>query len=270
MSDRLPTVLVTGASRGIGKAVAEMLAAHGWRVVAGVRDTGSAVFDHPNITVERIDLVDHASIREGVERAESIAGGALDALVNNAGHAVAGPFEHLEMDIIREVFEVNTIGTVAITQAVLPAMREAGRGHIIFVSTVGVHLDTPGLSAYRASKAALNAFADTMAFETHRFGIRVARAEPGMVDTELAQSTRRAARLGDPESPYSEVNRGFLDGFRRWREWVNIPANDVAATVMELLNDPNPPSAVLVGPDAEHLVTLDRAGLAEFFGIDSS
>jgi len=261
------TVLVTGAARGIGREVALRLAAADRTVVAGVRDVAACDLDHPAIHVVRLDVTDRSSVGSAVAEAEEIAGGALEAVVSNAGHAMVWPFEDLDLDVVRELFEVNTFGAVAVVQAALPAMRRAGRGRVVFVSTVGVHLDTPYFSAYRASKVALNAFADTMALEVRDFGIRVSRVEPGMVATDFSQSTRRAPSLTDPASPYAEMSDAFLRGLRGWREWVNIPASDVADRVALLIDDPDPPPAVLVGPDAEHLVTLDEDGLRRFFGL---
>lgn len=264
-----PTALVTGAARGIGQAVALALAERGWQVVAGVRDRERCDLDHPHVNVIELDVTNAAQVRAGVAAAEHIGGGALTAVVSNAGHAMIAPFEDLDLATVREMFEVNTFGAVAVAQAALPAMRAAGRGRLVFVSSVGVHLDTPYLSAYRASKAALNAFADTLAMEVREYGIRVSRVEPGMVATEFSASTRRSDSLTDPESPYASMSASLIRGMREWREWVNIPADDVAERILALLDDAEPPASVLVGEDAEHLVTLDANGLRRFFHLDS-
>lgn len=266
MSDR--TALVTGAARGIGREVVTTLADAGWRVVAGVRDVDACDLDHPAVHVVRLDVTDRSSVRAAVAEAEDLAGGALDAVVSNAGHAVVGPFEDLDLDVVREMFEVNTFGAVAVVQAAIGAMRRARAGRIVFVSTVGVHLHTPYLSAYRASKAALNAFADTLAVEVRDFGIRLTRVEPGMVATEFSLSTRRSPAITDPQSPYADMSTAFMSGMRSWRDWINIPASDVADRVAALIDDPDPPASVLVGEDAEYLVTLDERGMRRFLGLD--
>lgn len=264
-----PTVLVTGASRGIGRAVVELFAEHGWNVVAGVRDVAACSFEHPAVSVVYLDVTDRDSIREGVTRAEEVAGGGLAALVSNPGHAVLAPFEDLDMDVVRQMFEVNTFGAVQAVQAALPGMRSRGGGRVVFVSTVGAYLHTPFVSSYRASKAALNAFADTLAVEVRQFGIRVSRVEPGMVATDFGKATRRSETLMDPDNVYEPMVREFMVGFAGWRDWVNIPASAVASEVFDLVNHPDPPSSVLVGEDAHHLVTLSEAGMLEFLGIDS-
>ncbi len=263
------TALVTGAARGIGRAVTLALAERGWQVVAGVRTVESCEIDHPNVTVVRLEVTDPVSIRAAVERAELLGGGAIDLLVSNAGHAVVSPFEDLDLDIVREMFEVNTFGAVAVTQAVLPGMRRNGGGRIVVVSTVGVHLYTPCFSAYRASKAALNAFMGTLAVEVREFGIRISLVEPGMVDTEFARSTRRSPALVDPDSPYAHMSQAFLKGLGKWRSWINIPATDVSDRVLAIVDDPDPPASVLVGEDSEYLVTLDEAGMRAFLELDA-
>lgn len=268
MSTTQRTALVTGAARGIGRAIVTALAADGWQVVAGVRDVATAEFDDPNVTVVTLDVSDPASVRNGVGEAERVAGGALDAVVNNAGHALVSPVELLDLDAVRGMFEVNTFGAVSVVQAALPAMRAARRGRIVFVSTVGSYLYTPFLSSYRASKAALNAFADVLAVEVREFGIHVSRVEPGMVATEFSKSTQGFPTLLDAESPYAPLVQTFVKGFREWREWVNIPAEDVAEEVVRLIDDPDPAAAVLVGEDALHLVELDEPGMRAFLGLD--
>ncbi len=241
----------------------------GWHVVAGVRDPGaSADLAGAGVAVVQLDVADPTSVRAGVAQAETIAGGALHAVICNAGHAVVGPFEDLDLEVVREMFDVNTFGCVSVVQAALPKMRAAQRGHVIFVSTVGVHLYTPFFGAYRASKAALNAMADVLAVEVRDFGIRVSRVEPGMVDTEFALATRRPANFGADDSPYASMVQGFRGGLQRWRDWVNIPAAEVADAIMALVDDPEPPAAVLVGADTFELVKLDEAGMRRFLGLD--
>lgn len=262
------TALVTGAARGIGRDVTAALAARGWQVIAGVRNVDECSIDDPNVTVVHLDVTDEESIRSAVGTAQAIAGGALDAVISNAGHAMISPFEDLDMHQVREMFEVNTFGAVAVVQAALAEMRRACAGRIIFVSTVGVHLYTPYFSAYRASKAALNAFAGTMAVEVREFGIRVSTVEPGMVATDFSMSTRRAPSLTDPDSPYADMSAAFMGGLRKWRDWVSIPPSEVSDQVLALLDDPDPAPAVLVGEDAIHLATLDEPGMRAFLGFD--
>ena len=211
------TALVTGAARGIGRATVDALVDRGWRVVAGVRHPSAVVFDHGAVTVVQLDVTDAASVRDGVAAAQDVAGGALDAVVSNAGYALLGAIEDVGMDEVRAVFETNTFGALAVVQATLPAMREAGGGTVVFVSTIGASLPTPLLGAYRASKAALNALADVLALEGRPFGIRVGRVEPGMVATEFSQATRRSGSITDPEGPYEALRAALFQGMGAWR-----------------------------------------------------
>lgn len=260
-------MLVTGASRGIGRATVHAFRAAGWRCVAAVRDPTDVGFDDPGIAVVRIDVTDHASVRTGVAEAEQFAGGALAVVVNNAGYALIGLVEDVAMDEVRSVFETNTFGALAVTQAALPTMRRAGGGAILFVSTIGAYLPTPLLGAYRASKAALGALADVLALECRPFGIRVACIEPGMVDTQFGGSTRRSGSASDPEGPYAPLAGGFLAGLAQWRGKINTPPEVVAAEILRLAAEPCPEPNLLVGDDARTMAGMDHDALLGFLGI---
>lgn len=265
------TALVTGAARGIGSATVHTLVAHGWRVVAGVRDVHAAAASlgtDPNVSIVAMDVTDADQVRRGCAEAERIAGGALDAVVSNAGYALVGAMEDVALDEVRAVIETNALGALCVLQATVPAMRDAGRGSIVFVSTVGSDLPTPLLGAYRASKAALNAFADVLAMEVRPFGVRVSRVEPGMVATEFSQSTRRSGGVADGTGPYAELFRDLREGMGRWREQYDIGPQVVADEIVRLVELADPPSVVPVGRDAVHLATLDEDGLLDFLGIE--
>jgi NAD(P)-dependent dehydrogenase (short-subunit alcohol dehydrogenase family) len=267
----MTTALVTGASRGIGRATVEGLLDRGWRVVAGVRDvdaTRAALGDREGLHVVAMDVTDLEQVHAGVAAAEDLAGGALHALVPNAGYAVVGAVEDVAIDEARAVMETNTFGALSVVQAAAPGMRRAGRGAIVFVSTVGAGLPTPLLGAYRASKAALNAFADVLAMEMRPFGVRVSRVEPGMVATEFSRSTVRSGAVAAGEGPYADLFAALRDGMGAWRARYDIGADVVAAEIVRLIDDPAPPSAVAVGDDSRLLATLDEDGLLDFLGIE--
>lgn len=258
------TALVTGAARGIGRATVLALAERGWQVVAGVRDPTSVDFAHAAVTVVQLDVTDSASVRQGVAAAEAVAGGALDAVVSNAGYALLGAVEDVAMDEVRAVFETNTFGALAVVQAALPGMREAGGGAVVFVSTIGASLPTPLLGAYRASKAALNSLADVLALEGRPFGIRVGRVEPGMVATEFSKATRRSGSITDPDGPYTPLGAALFAGMGRWRARYESTADEVAAEIVRIVEDPAAEQVTLVGDDAKELSGADEDGILAF------
>ncbi len=180
----MPSVLVTGAARGIGRAIVDHLASSGWDVIAGVRseqDADALTKAHPQrVSAVILDVTDAGHIgkltRSLPER--------LDAVVNNAGIAVAGPIETVSADDWREQFEVNVIGQMAVTQAVLPQLRKA-RGRVLFISSVNGRIATPMLGPYSASKFALEAAADALRIELRAWGIPVVLVEPAQTDTDM-------------------------------------------------------------------------------------
>jgi NAD(P)-dependent dehydrogenase (short-subunit alcohol dehydrogenase family) len=253
------TALVTGAGRGIGRASVLALAEAGWRVTAGVRDVAAAeaVFHGvPGVAVTRLDVTDAASVREGVAAAEEWAGGALGCLVNNAGYAVLGAIEEVDLDEVRRMFETNLFGAAAVIQAALPAMREAGGGSVVFVSSIGARISNPLLGMYHASKWGMSAMAEALAIECRPFGIRVTTLEPGMVDTDFPRATRPTGRAPAGEGPYGPLLSGLREGFAAWRQGYPTTAEDVAAAVVAAAEPGDGPFRVPVGEDAVHLAGL--------------
>lgn len=232
----------------------EALVDRGWRVVAGVRDPSVRGFDHAAVNVVQLDVTDAASVRHGVAAAQEFAGGALDAVVSNAGYALVGAVEDVALDEVRAVFETNTFGALAVVQAALPAMRVAGGGTIVFVSTIGSSLPTPLLGAYRASKAALNALAEVLSMEGRPFGIRVGRVEPGMVATEFSRATRRSGSITEADGPYAPLGAALVLGMGRWRAQFEITAAEVAAEIVRIIEDSTAEQVTLVGDDAKRLL----------------
>jgi NAD(P)-dependent dehydrogenase (short-subunit alcohol dehydrogenase family) len=171
----MPSVLVTGAARGIGRAITEHLAGHGWDVIAGVRsqeDATSVTASNPaRVTPVILDVTDAAQVAR------------LDA-VNNAGIAVAGPIETVSSESWRNQLEVNVIGALAVTRAVLPRLRES-RGRIVFISSVNGQLVMPMLGAYCASKFALEAAAEALRMELRPWRVPVSVVEPAQTDTDM-------------------------------------------------------------------------------------
>jgi NAD(P)-dependent dehydrogenase (short-subunit alcohol dehydrogenase family) len=197
-------VLITGASRGIGEAMARRFAAQGARVAVLAR-TEPAIKDlaaELDGTAHPADLSDPVEVRGLVERIEGD-GGPIDVLVNNAGIERMGSVEELPLAEFRAVMETNYFGVIRCCQAVLPAMRRRRSGCIINVSSVAGHVAVAPMTAYTASKYALEALSECLAQEGKTFNIRVAIVEPGIIDTRMA---RDIGTVGAP-SPYSQQRR---------------------------------------------------------------
>lgn len=259
-----PTVLVTGAGRGIGRAVVELFSESGWRVVAGVRDVPAAEEAYSRrdgVLVTHLDVSAAPSIRAGVAAAERHAGGALTCVVSNAGYAVLGAVEDADLDAVRTMFETNFFGAAAVVQAALPAMREAGRGSVVFVSSIGARISNPLLGMYHASKYALLAMAEALAVECRPFGIHVASIEPGMVDTDFPKATRPTGALTRGEGPYLTLLAGLRTGFGEWRERNPTRPDEVALPVLAAAESADGPFRILVGKDAELLARTREAAI---------
>jgi NAD(P)-dependent dehydrogenase (short-subunit alcohol dehydrogenase family) len=251
----MPSVLLTGASRGIGQATALKLAASGWDVFAGVRrpEDGEALLaagPSGRITALVLDVTDAAQI----DALEETLPERIDALVNNAGIVVAGPVEGVTIEDLRRQLEVNVVGQVAVTQALLPRLRTS-RGRVVFVSSIGGRVSTPMMGAYSASKFALEGLADALRMELRRWGIRVVLIEPGAIDTDLWRLAPDTARETEealaPElrELYAEHLAGIMKTIPRVQKQAS-PADRVADTIERALSAPRPRARYLVGSDA--------------------
>lgn len=181
-----PTVLITGASSGIGKASAALFADRGWDVVATMRnpDDGADLAGRDTVLVTRLDLLDSASIDAAVAAALERFGG-IDVLLNNAGYGAYGPLEATPMSVLRRQFDVNLFGLVETIQAVLPTMRAQRSGVIVNVSSVGGRITYPLGSLYHGSKWAVEGLSEALHYELSALGIRVKIVEPGGVNTDF-------------------------------------------------------------------------------------
>jgi NAD(P)-dependent dehydrogenase (short-subunit alcohol dehydrogenase family) len=206
----MKTILLTGASSGIGRDTALALARAGHHVIAAARRMPALEAlraEEPTITPLQLDLDDPASIAAAAAAVDRLTGGrGLDALVNNAGFATAGALAELSDRDLRAQFETNVFGLMALTRAVLPAMLERGEGRIVNISSVSGRIPAPLLGAYHASKYALEALSDALRMELEPFGIRVAIVEPGTIRTEFASRTMaEVARARGTATRYSSV-----------------------------------------------------------------
>jgi NAD(P)-dependent dehydrogenase (short-subunit alcohol dehydrogenase family) len=265
-------VLITGAGTGFGLAMALRLARRGFAVFATVPDlaqepgvavaaSGAGV----RVRVLRLDVTDPGSIAEAVGTAVAEAGG-LHAVVNNAGLGLRGFFEDLAEDEIRRLYDVNVFGAMAVTRAVLPHLRAAGRGRVLFVSSAGGRIAAMTLSGYCSAKFALEGLAESLALEVAPLGIAVSLIEPGLVMTPHFTVNRGRARAAmDPGSPY---HRWFVrheatvdDILRAGR----ITPDHVARAVEKALTARRPRLRYVVGRGAKVMFALQRYLPAEFF-----
>ena len=248
------TALVTGASSGIGAATAARLARSGWRVFAGVRRTGEAPEGTEEVLLDVTDAEQIASAADGVGR--------LDALVNNAGIAIAMPLEFVPLDELRHQLEVNVVGQIAVTQAFLPALREA-RGRIVFVGSIAGKSALPFLGPYAASKHALEAVADSLRLELRPWGIRVSIVEPGSIRTPIwTRGTAKADELlAAADGRAAALYGGRVAAFRRVaakRGAGGAPPEAVARVIEAALTSDRPPTRSLVGRDARIRAGIER------------
>jgi NAD(P)-dependent dehydrogenase (short-subunit alcohol dehydrogenase family) len=205
----VPLALITGASTGIGRATALRLAENGWTVLAGVRDPAAGerlaaeTAAAGRVTPLVLEVTDPDQIAEAavrIEQESALAGvssrGGLDALVNNAGIGVGGPLEMISREDMRRQFDVNVLAQVAVTQAMLPALRRA-HGRIVFVSSVGGRVAMAFTAPYAASKHAIEAFGDALRVELRSSAVKVALVEPGSVATPIWDKARTEAESID-------------------------------------------------------------------------
>jgi NAD(P)-dependent dehydrogenase (short-subunit alcohol dehydrogenase family) len=186
------TVVITGASSGIGKVTALRLAAGGFSVLAGVRrEKDGDALRAADARIEPV-IVDVTDADQVSALAQRVGGGPLAGLVNNAGIAVAGPLEGIPLDDIRRQYEVNVFGLIAVTQALLEALR-VGRGRIVNIGSIGGRIGTPFVGPYSSSKAAVRSLSAALRRELHPWKIHVALVEPGALDTPIWQKGADAA-----------------------------------------------------------------------------
>lgn len=238
------TVLITGCSSGFGLETARTFLERGWAVIATMRTPREdALPPSERLRVLPLDVTDAESIRRTVEAA-----GPIDVLVNNAGIGMLKALEGTPMATAREVFETNTLGTIAMTQAVLPQFRERKAGVVVNVTSAVTLVPMLLLSVYSASKAAVNAFSDSLALEVEPFGVRVRVVLPGRApDTRFGENARPRME-GDVPSIYNDLTQGLFARMRNDTELTQ--SQDVAEAVWRAATDPSCPLHLPAGADA--------------------
>ena len=242
------TVLITGASGGVGRAVAARFRAVGATVVAGYRDPSAReALAAMGCRPVRLDVTDEADLKAAVDYD-------VDVLVNIAGVSQGGPLEELPIELVRRQFEVNVLGALRATQLVAPGMRRRGHGRIANISSVAGRLTMPGMGAYAMSKHALEAMSEAMRHELRPFGIAVSVIQPGGIDTPFAEAERRAYHHGRPDGPYGEFTSQVVD--RLSRNPLALPPDRVARAVVRVATARHPRPYYRVGGLAHVMLGL--------------
>ena len=254
------TVLVTGASGGIGEATSLYLARRGYRVLATSRELSRlgdlverAGAESLPISGHQLDINDPLSVRDVVPGLISDAG-PLRALVNNAGYGLLGFLEDLRVEELRSLFETNLFAVHRMTQAVLPHMRHRGQGTIVNVGSIAGQVGTPAGGAYAASKYALRGLTRVLRMEVARFGVQVVLIEPGLFRTNFHQSRALGEQTLDPGSPYYKWFLHIRANSEANQRWAGDPSR-VARTIATAIKSRRPRARYPVGLDAR-LVTL--------------
>lgn len=250
-------VVVTGASGGLGFATSALLVERGFRVLGTLLEhEDSAPLEGSGVTPIRLDFTQPASLRNATERIHALLGDMpLAGLVNNAGIASGGPIELLDLDAAREVFEVNVLGLLAVTQALLPRLRES-KGRIINISSVSGLLAVPFLSPYCASKFAVEAISDCLRRELHPFGVEVVIIEPAVMRTPIWDKAMQQDLERYRGTPYEPVIAKAQRRLRKGRDKGLDPA-EVARVIADALTVIRPPIRIPVVRNwRNHLLSL--------------
>jgi len=253
----MKTVLITGCSSGFGLETAKYFLERDWNVIATMRTPREDVLPpSKNLRIIPLDVADADSIRSAVESA-----GPIDVLVNNAGIGLLNAVEGTPMEMIREIFETNTFGVMAMTQAVIPQFRERKSGVVVNVTSSVTLKSLPLVSVYTASKAAINAFTESLALELEQFGVRVRVVLPGRAPTtRFAENGRESQRMIVPE-PYETLAQSLME------EWAEADhpttnASDVAGAIWRAATDPSTPIRIPAGADSVEWARAAKATVA--------
>jgi NAD(P)-dependent dehydrogenase (short-subunit alcohol dehydrogenase family) len=259
------TILITGASSGIGKATAEHFQENGWNVVATMRnsDDGTELAALPNVLVTRLDVTDQASIDEAVDAAADRFG-QLDVLLNNAGYGAYGPLEAFPMDRIQRQFDTNVIGLLATTKALLPHFRANRSGVIVNVSSVGGQFAFPLGALYHGSKFAVEGISESLQYVLAPLGVAGKIVVPGFIATDFGG--RSFDFVNDESMPeYQSTVAGTMAGFASGGE-PSAPSV-VAEVIWQAATDGTPTLRYRAGEDAVAVLDARKASDDEtFFG----
>ena len=257
--------LVTGSSSGIGFETSLMLARAGFNTYASMRNlekskniTEIAKKEKLPLQVVQLDVNNDGSVKDAIVKILK-ADQRIDVLINNAGYGLFGSVEDTSIEEIKAQFETNFFGVVRVTQQVLPLMRRQNSGTIVNVSSVGGRIGLPALSAYHSTKFALEGLSESIAFEHEPFGIRVVIIEPGVIRTNILNSSSSAKKALDPKSPYFSLSQKLNDNFKSMMESeLSSPPEEVAKVILQAVTSENPQLRYSVGDDAANLIHASK------------
>jgi len=263
-----PAVLITGTSTGIGRTTTRLLDGEGWRVFAGVRrsEDADSLRDEcsSRVTPLILDVTQASAIEQASKDVSEALGEApLAAIVNNAGIGFGGPLEFIDLDEVRNGFEVNVFGLLAVTRAFLPLLRRGPAGRIVNVSSGAGKVAMPFLGPYCASKFAVEALSDAMRVELRSGGIQVSVVEPGFIDTPMQEKGHgdvermRGTLTEDGRQRYDRGIDKFAANLDRFAKRAT-PPDAVARAIHEALTAKRPKTRYTVGADATLLAPLSR------------
>ena len=285
MGNAQQTVLITGATDGLGRAAALLLAEKGYRVFAAGRSTEkraeldrlAAAKKLPLETLE-LDVCDDRSVSRAVKHILQKAAN-IDVLINNAGVGLMAVTEELKLDDLRRLYETNIFGLLRVTQAVLPHMRERKSGRILMLSSVAGILTPPTYGAYSSSKHAVEALSNALRLELYPFNIEVILIEPGYIMTNFQQTAKELAQsyvAGSTISPYAKIYSGAIAGATSSRRESKTTPEDCARVILHAIEASHPKARYTVTPLAKWAAlgrrilpdTLLDSFLRRKFGID--
>lgn len=273
MTQETKSVLITGATDGLGRATAVYLAERGYRVFAGGRSAEKRASLEKlarerklPIEVMEMDVCDDASVERAVAAAESRA--AIDVLINNAGYALCATMEDVTLPDLRAQFETNFFGVVRVTQCVLPHMRQRGRGRIINMSSIAGKYSWPLFGPYSASKFALEGMTDALRIEARLYGIQVVLIEPGYIPTNMGSVSQELAaqyKKAASEGPYARLYVRFRENWKNTTREPKTTPEDCARVIQRAIETPQPKPRYTVTQRAALLSLAKRALTDSYF-----
>ncbi len=247
------SLLITGASSGMGKACALHLAEQGYLVYAGSRTPEKLAGLHEKIHPVQLDVADAVSVKEAVACIKEV-----DVLINNAGYGLVSSVEEFNESQMHQQFEVNVFGLLRVTKAVVPKLRQRNGGVIINISSFLGKIGLPLLTFYNASKYAVEGITDSLRYELHDFNIRVHSVMPGFFDTEFARKNLVVnERTFEENSPYYHLAKELAPQIIEQINHGNDPMW-VAQTVEKIIEDPHFPARVTVGEKARKFIPMRK------------